>query len=77
MAKFVMIYNSTIGMEAAILARLCSRQARYSASDGLLPTRQDIILTDCEFLTAESLTPPAEHKNNADDSSTGSFTRLP
>lgn len=69
MAKFVMIYNSTIGLEAAILGAsvLSAGKARYSASDVVFFPRDKDDYFDRlnEFLTAESLTPPAEHKTNA------------
>ena len=69
MAKFVMIYNSTIGLEAAILGAtvLSAGKARYSASDVVFFPRNkgDYFDKLNEFLSAESLTAPAKHKTNA------------
>ncbi|HQN69626.1 MAG TPA: hypothetical protein PLW19_07255, partial [Anaerolineaceae bacterium] len=69
MAKFVMIYNSTIGMEASILGAtvLSAGKARFTASNVVhFPADRkayDQALQD--FLNAESLSAPPEHKINA------------
>ena len=68
-SKFVMVYNSTIGLEASLLgaAVLCGGKARFTQ----IPTvyfpadaGQFLRLAE-EFLTAEQVTPPAEHRRNA------------
>lgn len=69
MAKFVMIYNSTIGMEASILGAtvLSAGKARFTASNVVhFPTdRKAYDQTLQDFLNAESLSAPPEHKINA------------
>lgn len=69
MAKFVMVYNSTIGLEASILGAsvLSAGKARYSASNVVWfpKDRQEYFAMLEEFLTADSLKPPAQHKRNA------------
>ena len=68
MAKFVMIYNSTIGMEAAILGAtvLSAGKARFTASNVVhFPAgREAYDRTLQSFLDAESLSVPAEHREN-------------
>lgn len=68
MAKFVMIYNSTIGMEAAILGAtvLSAGKARFTASNVVhFPAgREAYDHTLQSFLDAESLSAPAEHREN-------------
>ena len=69
MAKFVMIYNSTIGMEASILGAtvLSAGKARFTASNVVyFPSdRKAYDQTLQDFLNAESLSAPPEHKINA------------
>jgi len=69
MAKFVMIYNSTIGMEASILGAtvLSAGKARYTASNVVhFPSDREVYdQTLQNFLNAESLSAPEEHKINA------------
>ncbi len=69
MAKFVMIYNSTIGMEASILGAtvLSAGKARFTASNVVhFPAdRKAYDQTLQDFLNAESLSAPPEHKINA------------
>jgi hypothetical protein len=68
-AKFVMVYNSTVGLEASIMGKpvLCAGQARYT----LIPTvyfpksREDFNLTFLRFLNANRLENPDEFRNNA------------
>jgi hypothetical protein len=68
-AKFVMIYNSTIGLEASILgaAVLSGGRARFTS----LPTvylpdsPQEFMRIAREFLAAEKVLPPPEFKQNA------------
>lgn len=69
MAKFVMIYNSTIGMEASILGAtvLSAGKARFTASnvvhfpDGFEAYEKTLQ----DFLSAERLSAPKEHRENA------------
>lgn len=69
MAKFVMIYNSTIGMEASILGAtvLSAGKARFTASNVVhFPAdRKAYDQTLQDFLNAENLSAPPEHKINA------------
>ena len=69
MAKFVMIYNSTIGMEASILGAtvLSAGKARYTASNVVhFPSNREVYNQTLQnFLNAESLSAPEEHKINA------------
>ncbi|HOH92344.1 MAG TPA: hypothetical protein PK791_03155 [Anaerolineaceae bacterium] len=69
MAKFVMIYNSTIGMEASILGAtvLSAGKARFTASNVVhFPAdRKAYDQTLQDFLNAESLSALPEHKINA------------
>lgn len=69
MAKFVMIYNSTIGMEASILGAtvLSAGKARFTASNVVhFPSdRKAYDQTLKDFLSAESLSASPEHKVNA------------
>lgn len=68
-SKFVMIYNSTIGLEAALLgaAVLCAGKARFTQ----LPTVffpgsvEDYRHTAAEFLRAETVSAPPEFRENA------------
>jgi len=68
-AKFVMIYNSTIGLEAAILGApvLSGGKARFTQ----LPTvylpesKEEFCRMAEEFLNAAKVTPPAEFRQNA------------
>ncbi|MCB2213792.1 hypothetical protein KQH50_00200 [bacterium] len=68
-AKFVMIYNSTIGMEAAIMGApvLCAGQARFTQLDTVFfPQSRDAYLEQLErFLAADSVSPPEAHRVNA------------
>lgn len=69
MAKFVLVYNSTIGLEASILggAVLSAGKSRYSASDVVwLPgSKADYLAKLEEFLQAESVQPEKHFKINA------------
>ena len=68
-AKFVMVYNSTVGLEASIMGKpvLCAGQARYT----LIPTvffprsRKDYRETLMRFLDADTLENPDEIRLNA------------
>jgi capsule polysaccharide modification protein KpsS len=67
--KFVMVYNSTIGLEASIMDKpvLCAGQARYT----LIPTvffprsRKDYRDTLVRFLEENSIINPIEFRRNA------------
>lgn len=68
-AKFVMIYNSTIGLEASILGApvLCGGKARFTQLEAVFfPTSRDAYMaTLSEFLAAEDLVQPELHRINA------------
>lgn len=68
-AKFVMIYNSTIGMEASILGKpvLCAGKTRYTQLEAVFfPENQDAYLQTLEdFLNAGEVKAPEEHRMNA------------
>ncbi len=68
-SKFVMIYNSTIGLEASLMgaAVLCAGKARFTQ----LPTvffpasAEEYLRLTQEFLSAQSITVPETHRRNA------------
>jgi hypothetical protein len=68
-SKFVMVYNSTIGLEAAIMgaAVLCAGKARFTQYPTVFfPQTLDAIRrTLQEFLDAETIEIPAEFQRNA------------
>jgi hypothetical protein len=68
-AKFVMVYNSSIGLEAAIMgaAVLCGGRARYTQFPVVFfPKTQQSFQDQVEdFLSAEAISTPAEFQKNA------------
>ena len=68
-AKFVMIYNSTIGLEASILGApvLCAGKARFTQYPTVFfPQSVPEYLRQLEdFLNAEKISAPPEHQRNA------------
>jgi hypothetical protein len=68
-SKFVMVYNSTIGLEASLLgaAVLCGGRARYTQIPTVFfpPTVATYCQQAEEFLTAETITVPPEFMRNA------------
>ncbi|HND48782.1 MAG TPA: hypothetical protein PLL95_09485, partial [Anaerolineales bacterium] len=68
-SKFVMIYNSTIGLEASIMgaAVLCAGKARFTQYPTVFfpQTVDEVRRKMKEFLDAESIDVPAEFKRNA------------
>ena len=68
-SKFVMVYNSSIGLEAALLgsAVLCGGKARYTQYPIVFfpKTVQDYRQEAEKFLEAETIELPAEFKHNA------------
>jgi hypothetical protein len=68
-SKFVMIYNSTIGLEASIMgaAVLCAGKARFTQYPTVFfPQSVDAYQVELEkFLSAENIAVPAEFKRNA------------
>jgi hypothetical protein len=68
-SKFVMVYNSSIGLEAALLgsAVLCGGKARYTQYPIVFfpQTVQDYQQETEKLLNAESIALPAEFKQNA------------
>lgn len=69
MAKFVLIYNSTIGMEASILGAgvLSAGKARYSASDVVWfpASKSDYLAQLEELLQVDKVEVPDRFKTNA------------
>jgi len=68
-SKFVMIYNSTIGLEASIMgaAVLCAGKARFTQYPTVFfpQTIEDVRSKLKEFLTAGAIDVPLEFKRNA------------
>ena len=68
-SKFVMVYNSTIGLEASIMgaAVLCAGKARFTQYPTVFfpQTVEEVRRTLKEFLAAENIEVPAEFKRNA------------
>ena len=68
-SKFVMVYNSTIGLEASIMgaAVLCAGKARFTQYPTVFfpQTVEDIRRTMKEFLETEKIEVSAEFKRNA------------
>lgn len=68
-AKFVMIYNSTIGMEASIMGApvLCAGKARFTQLDTVFfpPSREAYLKKLEAFLNAEKVEAPKIHRINA------------
>ncbi len=68
-SKFVMVYNSTIGLEAAIMgaAVLCAGKARFTQYPTVFFPQnvEDVRRKMEEFLDAETIKVPADFKRNA------------
>jgi len=68
-SKFVMVYNSTIGLEAAIMgaAVLCAGKARFTQYPTVFfpQTIEDVRSKMKEFLESASIDIPLEFKRNA------------
>jgi len=68
-SKFVMVYNSTIGLEASIMgaAVLCAGRARFTQYPTVFfpQTVEDVRKKMEEFLEAENIDIPSEFKRNA------------
>lgn len=68
-SKFVMVYNSTIGLEAAIMgaAVLCAGKARFTQYPTVFfpQTVEDVRRKTKEFLAADAIDIPLEFKRNA------------
>jgi hypothetical protein len=68
-AKFVMIYNSTIGMEAAIMGApvLCAGKARFTQLDTVFfpKTQSEYLEMFAQFLAADEVSAPDQHRVNA------------
>jgi len=68
-SKFVMVYNSTIGLEASIMgaAVLCAGKARFTQYPTVFfpQTIQDVRGKMKEFLAADSIDVPLEFRRNA------------
>lgn len=67
-SKFVMVYNSTIGLEASIMgaAVLCAGKARFTQYPTVFfpQTAEDVEKKMQEFLNAEKIEVPVEFKRN-------------
>jgi hypothetical protein len=68
-SKFVMVYNSTIGLEASIMgaAVLCAGKARFTQYPTVFfpQTVEDVRTKMKDFLDAEKIDVPPEYKRNA------------
>ena len=68
-SKFVMVYNSTIGLEASIMGApvLCAGKARFTQYPTVFfpQTIEDVRRKMKEFLAADSIAVPLEFKRNA------------
>lgn len=68
-SKFILFYNSTIGLEASIMGMpvLCAGKARFTQVPSVFfPSSAEEYLKMAEdFLTSESVKAPAEHQRNA------------
>ena len=68
-AKFVMMYNSTIGMEASILGApvLCAGKARFTQLETVFfpKSQREYMETLEKFLGADDVQAPPEHRANA------------
>jgi len=68
-SKFVMVYNSTIGLEAALMGAvvLCAGKARFTQLPTVFfPQSQNEFLRQAEqFLAADEVEPLPEHRQNA------------
>ncbi len=68
-SKFVMVYNSTIGLEASIMGApvLCAGKARFTQYPTVFfpQTIEEVRRKMKEFLAAEKMEVPAEFKRNA------------
>jgi hypothetical protein len=68
-AKFVMVYNSTIGLEAAIMGApvLCGGRARFTQLPTVFfpPSRGEFIKTAISFLEEKTVPVPSEYQINA------------
>ncbi len=68
-SKFVMVYNSTIGLEASLMgvAVLCGGKARFTQVPTVFfpTTPEEFTQKTEEFLAADRVVPPPEHRVNA------------
>jgi hypothetical protein len=68
-SKFVMVYNSTIGLEAALMGApvLCGGKARFTQLPTVFfpPTPQEFLQQAETFLSAGTIEIPAEFRRNA------------
>ncbi len=68
-AKFVMVYNSSIGLEASLMGKavLCAGKARYTQYPIVFfpPTIEEFAEQAEDFLTIDQLEAPAEYRRNA------------
>jgi hypothetical protein len=68
-SKFVMVYNSTVGLEASILgaAVLCAGKARFTQVESVFfpDSREKYLAMAREFISAQSIKIPEFYKSNA------------
>jgi hypothetical protein len=68
-AKFVVIYNSTIGLEASVMGApvLCAGKARFTQLKTVFfpPSKAAYLQTLSEFLAVDEIHIPDEHRENA------------
>ena len=68
-AKFVLVYNSTIGLEASLMGVpvLCAGKARYTQIPTVYfpQTTEDFSKAFLKFLSTKRITPPKSFQNNA------------
>ncbi len=68
LSKFVMVYNSTIGLEASILGKavLCAGKARFTQMETVFfpDSREEFLETFDRFLAADVVEAPQEHRLN-------------
>lgn len=69
LSKFVLVYNSTIGLEASILGKavLCAGKARFTQMETVFfpDSREEFLVTLDQFLAAEVVEAPEEHRLNS------------
>lgn len=68
-AKFIMVYNSTVGLEASIMGKpvLCGGKARYTQVPTVFfpSSKKEYVLLLDKFLKAEKIENPEEFRQNA------------
>jgi hypothetical protein len=69
LSKFVLVYNSTIGLEASILGKavLCAGKARFTQMETVFfpDSREEFLVSLDQFLAAEVVEAPDVHRLNS------------